>query len=72
MQTNPIAISIVKLLKRKGRFLYVTNLDLFDETPILDIRAYTPDIVIEEFKIPTWCQRLYSLLNDLRRKEFKG
>lgn len=55
---NPIALTIVKLVKRKGRFLYVKGLDLFNGTPILDIKPYTSDRVIEEFKVPEWQKTL--------------
>ncbi len=51
---NPIALTIVELVKREDRFLHVKGLDLFNETPILDIKPYTSDRVIEEFKVPEW------------------
>jgi len=51
---NPIALTIVKLKKRDGRFLYVSGLDLFNETPILDIKPYTPDRIVEELELPEW------------------
>ncbi|RLG72237.1 MAG: tRNA (N6-threonylcarbamoyladenosine(37)-N6)-methyltransferase TrmO [Thermoprotei archaeon] len=51
---NPIALTIVELVKREGRFLHVKGLDLFNGTPILDIKPYTSDRVIEEFKVPEW------------------
>jgi len=51
---NPIALTIVRLKKRDGRFLHVSGLDLFNETPILDIKPYTPDRIIEEPELPQW------------------
>lgn len=54
VRPNPIALSIVKLKKREGRFLYVSNLDLFNGTPILDIKPYTPDRIIKEISLPEW------------------
>ncbi|MGC9104215.1 MAG: tRNA (N6-threonylcarbamoyladenosine(37)-N6)-methyltransferase TrmO [Candidatus Methanodesulfokora sp.] len=51
---NPIALSIVKLIRREGRFLHVDGLDLFDGTPIVDIRAYTPDRAICDAEFPEW------------------
>jgi len=42
---NPIAITVVRLLRREGRRLYVDGLDLFDSTPIIDIRPYTKEEV---------------------------
>lgn len=51
---NPIALSLVKLLKVEGNTLYLENFDAIDGTPILDIKPYfekdiifsptTPDI----------------------------
>lgn len=36
---NPIALTKVKLLARKGLVLYVKGLDVIDKTPILDIKG---------------------------------
>ena len=55
---NPIGLSIVELVKREGRFLHVRGLDLFDGTPVLDIKAYTRDRVVEEIKVPWWVEVL--------------
>lgn len=58
----PIGLTIVKLLKREGRFLHVENLDLFDGTPVLDIKPYTPDRAVnqEELRLPEWFMKLYN------------
>mgnify|MGYP000176749665 CR=1 FL=1 len=63
---NPIALSIVELVERNGRFLKVKGLDLFDGTPILDIRAYTPDRCIKDAKVPKW----YITLVERIKKKF--
>jgi tRNA (adenine37-N6)-methyltransferase len=39
---NPIGLSLVDLIEIKGRTLYVSNVDLLDKTPILDIKPYLP------------------------------
>lgn len=39
---NPIGLSIVRLLRREGRFLHVKEVDMLEGTPILDIKPYTP------------------------------
>lgn len=39
---NPIGLSLVDLIEIKGRTIYVSNVDLLDETPILDIKPYLP------------------------------
>lgn len=38
---NPLGLSVLKLLGRKGRVLDVSGLDLIDGTPVLDIKPYT-------------------------------
>jgi len=37
---NPIALSVVKLLRVEGHRLVVTGLDCLDGTPLLDIKPY--------------------------------
>jgi len=39
---NPIGLSVVKLEKIEGTKLYVSGIDLLDQTPILDIKPYVP------------------------------
>ena len=55
---NPIALTIVELTERKGRSLHVRNLDLYDGTPILDLKPYTPDRRVEELKLPEWYREI--------------
>ena len=49
---NPIALSVVKLLRIDGSKLSVTGLDCLDDTPLLDIKPYfastdsVPDAVV--------------------------
>lgn len=51
---NPIALSIVKLLRREGNRLIVEGLDLFDGTPVLDIKPYDSSRAISDFRVPWW------------------
>lgn len=55
----PIAITIVRLLKREDCVLHVKKLDLFNKTPVLDIKPYTPDRIVENLKSPKWYEELY-------------
>ena len=41
---NHIGVSTVKLISREGRFLKVKGLDIFDGTPVLDIKPYVPKV----------------------------
>jgi len=41
---NPIGLTAVRLVGRKGRILYVEGIDAFDNTPIVDIKPYVGSI----------------------------
>jgi tRNA-Thr(GGU) m(6)t(6)A37 methyltransferase TsaA len=40
---NPIGLSVVRLVGRGGSRLSIAGLDMFDGTPVLDIKPYVPD-----------------------------
>jgi len=40
---NPIGISVVPLIKIEGATLHVSNVDIVDGTPLLDIKPYIPE-----------------------------
>ncbi|MCK4475916.1 MAG: tRNA (N6-threonylcarbamoyladenosine(37)-N6)-methyltransferase TrmO [Methanophagales archaeon] len=40
---NPIGISIVRLIERKGNILRVKGIDAIDGTPLIDIKPYVPE-----------------------------
>jgi tRNA-Thr(GGU) m(6)t(6)A37 methyltransferase TsaA len=40
---NPIGMSVVRLLKREGSTLYVTDIDILDGTQLIDIKPYIPE-----------------------------
>jgi len=52
VRPNPIAVSAVRLIERKGRLLSVVGLDCLDGTPLLDLKPYfastdaAPDAVV--------------------------
>jgi tRNA-Thr(GGU) m(6)t(6)A37 methyltransferase TsaA len=51
---NPIGLSVVKLAWRKGKILHVKGLDALNETPVIDIKPYSPARRIERFELPEW------------------
>ena len=56
---NHIGTTIVKLLSRKGRTLYVIGLDALDGTPVLDFKPVVREFLpIEEVKQPDWMTEL--------------
>jgi tRNA (adenine37-N6)-methyltransferase len=47
---NPIALTVVELLRRDGRLLHVRGVDMLDGTPILDIKPYMSSIPAEQLR----------------------
>jgi tRNA-Thr(GGU) m(6)t(6)A37 methyltransferase TsaA len=41
---NPLGLSVVRLLGRKGRRLRVAGLDMLDGTPVLDLKPYLSSV----------------------------
>ncbi|MCE7699167.1 MAG: tRNA (N6-threonylcarbamoyladenosine(37)-N6)-methyltransferase TrmO [Methanobacterium paludis] len=39
---NPIGISVVRLEAVEGNIVYISNVDIVDGTPLLDIKPYVP------------------------------
>ena len=65
---NPIGFTVVKLVKRRGRELWVECLDVWDETPVIDLKPYTKREWIKGYRIPSWVKRLDRLEKDPLRK----
>ena len=47
---NPIALTVVELLRRKGNRLHVRGVDMLDQTPILDLKPYLSSIPAERLR----------------------
>jgi len=47
---NPIGLTVVELLRREGRALYLRGIDMLDGTPVLDIKPYTSSIPMGELR----------------------
>ena len=45
---NPIGISVVRLDKVAGGTLYIRDVDIVDNTPLLDIKPYVPEFDLRE------------------------
>ena len=50
MRPNPIALTVVELVRRDGRRLHVRGIDMLDGTPILDIKPYLSSIPEEKLR----------------------
>lgn len=47
---NPIALTIVELLRREGRRLHVRGVDMLNNTPVLDIKPYLSSVPAEKLR----------------------
>ena len=63
---NPIGISVVRLLKIDKNILYIENVDMLNETPLLDIKPYIPDFDIQTTDKNGWIDRAS---NDLHKTQ---
>ncbi|AFZ70503.1 hypothetical protein Calag_0759 [Caldisphaera lagunensis DSM 15908] len=58
---NLLIVSILKLININNNVLEVDNLDMYDKTPILDIRPFTIErIPQEEIKVPEWYEKIFN------------
>lgn len=56
---NPIGISTVKILSVRDNIVTVKGLDVINNTPILDIKPYTPQYdAAPDAKVPDWINKL--------------
>ena len=67
---NPIGLTVVRLLERRGRVLRVSGLDAFDGTPVLDIKPYTPSRFVKGFRIPRWYEELLEKVRHVGLEDF--
>lgn len=66
---NPLGISTPRLLRRNDLTLWVTGIDAWPGTPILDLKGYTPrDDLHLDATVPDWLQRLWAL-HDSEREQ---
>ena len=58
LRPNPIALTLVELLKVEGNILTVKGLDAYDGTPVLDIKPYDFWDMAKDAKVPAWWRKL--------------
>ena len=58
IRPNPIAITIMRLLRVEKNVLYVDNCDLYNGTPVIDIKPFTPSRCPSNIKVPDWLVEL--------------
>jgi tRNA (adenine37-N6)-methyltransferase len=54
---NPIGISLVRLLGREATILRVADLDILDNTPLIDIKPYVPAFDARIASLAGWFDR---------------
>ncbi|MFN3974124.1 MAG: tRNA (N6-threonylcarbamoyladenosine(37)-N6)-methyltransferase TrmO [Dehalococcoidia bacterium] len=60
---NPIGITAVRLLERRGPILVVKGLDAVDGTPVLDIKPYLRGDKVSRLRLPLWSRKLGDRVN---------
>ena len=54
MRPNPIAVTTMTLKGVEGGLLHVDHCDLYNGTPVLDIKPLTPSRCPERVRVPRW------------------
>jgi len=53
---NPIGISVVRLLRIDHQTLYIQDMDIIDQTPLLDIKPFVPDFDMRQVQSIGWLE----------------
>lgn len=53
---NPIGLSIVKLNRIEDGILHISNIDVVDKTPLLDIKPYVPAFDVQDKVRSGWLE----------------
>jgi tRNA-Thr(GGU) m(6)t(6)A37 methyltransferase TsaA len=70
---NPIGLSLVRLIRREGRIVYLEDVDVLDGTPLLDIKPYVRRFDVREDARCGWLDRIDEASAQVRgRRTFKG
>ena len=54
---NPIGLSLVRIIRLEGNLIHVDQLDILDETPLLDIKPYVPEFENVHFVRIGWLKQ---------------
>ena len=55
---NPIGLSVVRLDSIQGGVLHISNIDVLDNTPLLDIKPYVPEFDVRENVRTGWLEKI--------------
>jgi tRNA-Thr(GGU) m(6)t(6)A37 methyltransferase TsaA len=57
---NPVLVSAVPLVARKGNVLEVKGLEAVDGSPIIDVKPYSKSyLLVDGLKMPAWMEQLH-------------
>ncbi|NIO00828.1 MAG: tRNA (N6-threonylcarbamoyladenosine(37)-N6)-methyltransferase TrmO [Candidatus Latescibacteria bacterium] len=62
---NPIGISVVRLIEIEEAALYISDVDIVDGTPLLDIKPYVPDFDAAQNIRIGWLESKLRRLSDM-------
>jgi tRNA-Thr(GGU) m(6)t(6)A37 methyltransferase TsaA len=51
---NPIGMSVVRLIRVENTTLYVQDIDIIDQTPLLDVKPFVPDFDVRKAERIGW------------------
>ncbi len=68
---NLIGLTVARVTKIEGRYIHVEGIDLFDGTPVLDIKPYEPGMAIKDAAVPAWYERLKKIIEEKVGKELR-
>jgi tRNA-Thr(GGU) m(6)t(6)A37 methyltransferase TsaA len=54
---NPIGLSVVRLVRKKGRTLHIEDVDIVDGTPLLDIKPFVPKFDVVKTEHTGWLSK---------------
>ena len=54
---NPIGMSLVRLTRIENATLFVEDIDIIDQTPLLDIKPFVPDFDVREVQKTGWLEK---------------
>jgi tRNA (Thr-GGU) A37 N-methylase len=54
---NPIGMSVVRLRRIENNTIYIQDVDIIDQTPLLDIKPFVPDFDVRKVERAGWVEK---------------
>lgn len=66
-RSNPVLMTVVRLVQREGNVLRMTGLDAIDGSPVIDIKPSVSEFHPREgIRIPAWMERIQDKIGTIR------